>query len=107
MPLDRELSLAYAGDYYTHHGAPPLTWPRRAYYWLRRGYLARRYGYHAHRVPAWQKLLGSLIVLHPRRRADMEFAAMHLPARPGGRLLEVGCGRGELLAEARSAWATR
>jgi len=97
MPLEEDLGLAYAGDYYTHRDLPPLTWPRRAYYWLRRGYLARRYGYHADAVPLPQKLLGSLIVLHPRRRADMEFAAMHLAARPGGRLLEVGCGSGEAL----------
>lgn len=97
MPVDEDLSLAYAGDYYTHRDPPPLTWSRRAHRWLRRGYLARRYGCHAQSVPAWQKLLGSLIVLHPRRRADMEFAAMHLPARPGGRLLEVGCGGGQTL----------
>lgn len=97
MPLDEDLGLAYAGDYYTHHGDPPPTWPRRAYHWLRRGYLARRFGYHAETVPLWHKLLGSLIVLHPRRRADMEFTAMHLTAVPGGRLLEVGCGSGQAL----------
>jgi 2-polyprenyl-3-methyl-5-hydroxy-6-metoxy-1,4-benzoquinol methylase len=97
MPLDEDLGLAYAGDYYTHQDDPPLTWPRRAYYWLRRGYLARRYGYHAETVPFWHKLIGSVIVLHPRRRADMEFTAMHLPAVRGGRLLEVGCGSGQAL----------
>lgn len=97
MPLDEDLGLAYAGDYYTHQDDPPLTWPRRAYYWLRRGYLARRYGYHAETVPSWHKLIGSAIVLHPRRRADMEFTAMHLRAVRGGRLLEVGCGSGQAL----------
>lgn len=97
MPLDEDLGLAYSGDYYTHQDDPPLTWPRRAYRWLRRGYLARRFGYHAEAVPLWHQVLGSLIVLHPRRRADMEFTAMHLTAVPGGRLLEVGCGSGQAL----------
>ncbi len=97
MPLDEDLGLAYSGDYYTHQDDPPLTWPRRAYRWLRRGYLARRFGYHAEAVPLWHQVIGSLIVLHPRRRADMEFTAMHLTAVPGGRLLEVGCGSGQAL----------
>lgn len=96
-PLDADLGLAYAGDYYTHQDDPPLTWPRRSYHWLRRGYLALRFGYHKETVPFWHKLIGSVIVLHPRRRADMEFAAMHLPAVRGGRLLEVGCGSGQAL----------
>jgi SAM-dependent methyltransferase len=97
-PLAEDLPLAYGPGYYTHEAAePPPTWYRRAFHWLRRGYLAWRYGADHDAVPWWQRLAGALIVLYPRRRADMDFAAMHLPARPGARLLEVGCGGGGAL----------
>jgi 2-polyprenyl-3-methyl-5-hydroxy-6-metoxy-1,4-benzoquinol methylase len=98
MPIAADLARAYGHGYYTHDPSEPeRTWYRRAYYFLRRGYLAWRLGYARQEVPWWQRLLGSLMVLYPRRRADMDFAAMHLPARPGGRLLEVGCGGGRAL----------
>ncbi len=42
-------------------------------------------------------LLGLLIRLHPTRRASLDFDVMYLPHKPGGRLLEIGCGSGRLL----------
>jgi SAM-dependent methyltransferase len=97
-PLAEDLPHAYGPGYYTHGSADPRrAWYHRGYHWLRRGYLAWRYGYHDEAVPWWQRLLGALIVFYPRRRADMDYAAMHLRARPGARLLEVGCGGGGLL----------
>ncbi|HEX6739957.1 MAG TPA: methyltransferase domain-containing protein [Vicinamibacteria bacterium] len=98
MPIAADLARAYGHGYYTHdRSEPERTWYRRAYYFLRRGYLAWRLGYARREVPWWQRGLGALMVLYPRRRADMDFAAMHLPAREGGRLLEVGCGGGRAL----------
>jgi 2-polyprenyl-3-methyl-5-hydroxy-6-metoxy-1,4-benzoquinol methylase len=98
MPIAADLARAYGHGYYTHDDSEPeRTWYRRAYYFLRGGYVAWRWGYGRETVPRWQRLLGALMVLYPRRRADMDFSAMHLPARPGGRLLEVGCGGGRAL----------
>lgn len=95
-PIDADLPLAYA-DYFTH--APPQTRPMTA---LRRLLLAARSGFlRAHHggpaVPFSARALGLLAWLHAGWRAELHHRAMHLRVRPGGRLLEVGCGNGELL----------
>ena len=95
MPLEEDIALAYHADYYTHDDtSAPLTWYRRGYRWLKRGYLSWRYGYQRDSTTGWQRLLGLSLWLHPRRRLDIDTSVMHLPFRPGGRLLEVGCGAG-------------
>ena len=45
-----------------------------------------------------QKLAGLLLYLHPGYRLQAEFSVMQLPARPGGRVLDIGCGAGWLTA---------
>jgi 2-polyprenyl-3-methyl-5-hydroxy-6-metoxy-1,4-benzoquinol methylase len=98
MPLEADIAHAYHEDYYTHRDVPPsMSWYRRGYRWLKQGYLAGRYGYRLHSTPSWQRMLGLAIWLHPRRRADVDVSVAHLPFRPGGRLLEVGCGHGLML----------
>jgi 2-polyprenyl-3-methyl-5-hydroxy-6-metoxy-1,4-benzoquinol methylase len=98
MPLEEDVGLAYPETYYTHgdEDAAP-TWYRRAFRWLKQGYLARRYGYRVESTPLGQRLLGLSVHLLPRRRRDVDASVMHLPFRPGGRLLEVGCGGGNVL----------
>ncbi len=100
MPLEEDITKAYL-NYYTHEdpAAHALqTWPRRMYRKMKEGYLAHRYGYPSSEAPTfWKRLLGMLLYLHPRRRADLDFSVMYLPAQPDGRLLEVGCGSGQML----------
>ena len=97
MPVEEDIGKAYE-SYYTHHGkpVPPDTWLRRIYPHLKNAYLARRYGY-GDGKNLRARLSGLLLYLHPGRRADVDFSVMYLPARPGGRLLEVGCGSGQML----------
>jgi SAM-dependent methyltransferase len=41
--------------------------------------------------------------LRPLRRSEVDAVVMHLPVRPGGRLLDIGCGRGDGLRELAAA----
>lgn len=97
MPLEEDISKAYQ-NYYTHQDRYiSNTWPRRVYRLVKEGYLAHKYGYHSELDLSWKKVLGMLIYLHPGRRADFDISVMYLPAQPNGRLLEVGCGSGQML----------
>ncbi|MFW6147001.1 MAG: class I SAM-dependent methyltransferase [Thermodesulfobacteriota bacterium] len=98
MPSEKAITLAYR-DYYTHQDPEGIsaTRTRRAYASIQEGYLAQRYGYFRGSAPAWKKLLGMLLYLHPGRREDVDFHVMYLPAAPQDHLLEIGCGGGKLL----------
>jgi SAM-dependent methyltransferase len=102
MPLPEDLHRAYR-CYFTHGERPPR--PDGAFRRLalsaRAGFLASRWGCRDGEVGALSRLLGVLAGLHPAWRDELDLRAMHLRARPGGRLLEIGCGNGDLLAGAR------
>jgi 2-polyprenyl-3-methyl-5-hydroxy-6-metoxy-1,4-benzoquinol methylase len=109
MPLEADLAQAYQG-YYTHDDAPYLA---RI---LRRGvsrliqdaYLAARYGYADRLRWRWQQPLGALLYLNLWHRPDLDFLVMHLPARSGGHLLEIGCGSGQMLGTLQAlGWNVR
>lgn len=95
-PTLEDIRKAYA-TYYTHSfSSPPgkRSSVQRLYQEIKRDYLGVRWGYYSE-LKTWQRLLGLLMYLHPGRRADLDFSVMYLKARPGGRLLDVGCGSGE------------
>jgi SAM-dependent methyltransferase len=96
MPTPEDIHKAYR-NYFTHDAAPARTGLRSMYHWMRLGYLAKRYGYGDATTPVWQRLLGSVAGLLPSIRAGFDFNARWLRARTGGKLLEMGCGRGEAL----------
>jgi SAM-dependent methyltransferase len=104
MPAAEDLHKAY-GEYYTHGDAE--AWPdsplRSAYArWVKNPYLAAKFGYRALEAGVLGRILrGALYFLHPVRRHELDASVMYLPARDGGRLLEIGFGSGALLKRMR------
>lgn len=102
-PNPETIELAYR-SYYTHgSGAPPQVGG------LRRGlandYLRARWGYDEEPVVPGGRLIPKLA---PSRGTLVDREIRHLPATPGGRLLDVGCGSGAFLAQmAELGWRTQ
>ena len=98
MPLEEDIWKAYR-TYYTHQSAAhgKSSGLKKLYQSVKEGYWASQYGYRKNATPRWKKLMGSLIHLEPGRRASLDFGVMYLPYLPNGKLLEVGCGSGDML----------
>lgn len=106
MPLERDIWKAYR-NYYTHEDAPQRHSSTRGMVGLTMRAIKRAYTSahlaHADRKVAWREwMLGTLAYLDPTRRADTEFPLKYLPIEHRGRLLDLGCGRGDLLGKMRS-----
>ena len=97
-PIQDDAVKAYVA--YCTHAAPvlaPRSSPvRRIYRAVKHGYLSTRWGYNE-RIAWWQEYLSPLLYVHPGRRTDVDFSVMYLNATVGGRLVDVGCGSGELI----------
>jgi SAM-dependent methyltransferase len=101
MPREDEIWKAYQ-NYYTH------TEPQernglvyRAYSYAKNGYLAQRFGDHRTKS-LWQRLAGALFYFYPPYRESLDLNVMEMRAQPGKRLLEIGCGGGDMLQSLKS-----
>ena len=100
MPVEADLPKLYA-SYFTHQDAPLKTERNLSQYLLNRvraAYVHARYGYELHPRPTLiDKLLGWIIYVYPAWKDGLDSSVFHLCAKPGGRLLEIGCGSGATL----------
>jgi 2-polyprenyl-3-methyl-5-hydroxy-6-metoxy-1,4-benzoquinol methylase len=103
VPIEEDIGLAYQ-NYYTHNQPTPLAGlANRAYWTIWKSYLRHRFGYGRGTGPAWTAVLWPLALLHPGGRAELDSAAMYLPApNSSARVLDIGCGSGVLLERMQS-----
>jgi 2-polyprenyl-3-methyl-5-hydroxy-6-metoxy-1,4-benzoquinol methylase len=97
VPSPEDIPKLYL-DYYTHGDQRlPVSPSRKALRFIRDCYLSARYGYTG-LVPNRYRAVGRLLYFFPFRRRTIDLDVMCLPALPGGKLLEIGCGNGAFLA---------
>lgn len=101
MPRPDELPKLYE-NYYTHT-PPKLAQASLVKQYFTEGchaYLQEKYQT-PHAVNRMGRLLKPLIKLNPAWKANLDFSLFYLPTRPSGKLLEVGCGSGQMLKNMR------
>lgn len=107
VPVPDDLHLAYR-EYATHGyrrhggGGSHQSALRTLYIEAQRAHLAERLGYEAPSGSLRRRILRRSLRAWPARADCAESEALHLPAHPGARLLDIGCGDGRSVAWLRS-----
>jgi len=105
MPLEEDIWKAYR-SYYTHSEMESgevrsdifRRMFRRYMAFVKASYLEKKYEYGSAEKNWLYPPARWAASLMPWRRAEWDMSVMYLPHRPGGKLLELGCGGGDLLS---------
>ena len=98
-PLPEEVPKLYPDGYDTHALEERSGWRRRARRWLRDDILSAWLGYDRAARSFFQRSVGAILGWPRLLRDRAELAVMALPAWRRGRVLDVGSGNGQLLAQ--------
>ena len=97
-PIPDDIHKAYQTYYTQEQPEPAPSWMRQLCYAPWHAYLGHRFGYRKGVGPGWLSAFWWLALLHPGGRDELDSLAMYLAA-PVGRVLDVGCGSGKLVAQ--------
>ena len=102
-PVEDDFWKAYR-NYFTHHDrTEPFRANEHGFSRTTRDAIERTYVACGKRsATRCERVLGLLACLDPVRRADTDFPIRYLPREDAGGLLDLGCGRGELVARMSS-----
>jgi 2-polyprenyl-3-methyl-5-hydroxy-6-metoxy-1,4-benzoquinol methylase len=95
-PITDDLHLAYA-SYYTHAGDAATIDSSSKVKSAWQGYRALVFGEDRFPASFKQKLQGAFFFLLPNRRPAVEYPIRQLEGLPAGKVLEIGCGAGDML----------
>lgn len=98
-PVEDDLPKLYTG-YYTHQTpfrSASSHWLQLLFERVAASYLHSRFGYETPYYSRIDKVLSIAVHLHPVWKNILEASVFHLDAKPGGHLLEIGCGSGAAL----------
>lgn len=98
VPIKEDIHMAYE-IYYTHKNTvlSKSGYLNTLYKRIKKGYHYFKYGYHKYSLSVFDKTLGLIAYLFPFRRAHLDFEVFYLPFQNNGKLLEIGCGNGQML----------
>lgn len=106
QPIIEDIADAYK-EYYTHDTrTTDVTLISRLYEWMLEGFLKLNNNAQ-NNANLFQLSIGALLYLFPNRISSIRYSSAGLAVVPGGKLLEVGCGSGDVLLFLKSmGWDT-
>ena len=107
VPVEQDLARIYSDtDYFGHGESEDRPKKHSVLEYLRElagsDYLESRWGYHNNRRGPFSRFAGYLMYADPVKRLSLDHSVMFLPCHQNGRLIEIGCGNGGFIAQARS-----
>lgn len=104
-PLESDIWKAYR-DYYTHDDVVAAKSSRGVFRTplqaIKYSYIRSRLHYSDSAVTWRERMVAVLAYLDPTRRADTDFPLKYLPYETRGRVLDLGCGSGDLIGRMRA-----